>query len=398
MAAQNNSKPQRFRWSTVLWALIYPRKKERITLTISGALLIALSFGIGSAAYNAANNILFITLSLLLACLILSGVLSWLNFRGLDWQLQISPPVRVGQEAVVTLVVTNRKRRLPTYGLWFEFVARPVDTHPEARPESTITARGIDVRKAFTDADRVTARQRLHLHQRLDPGANVRLEWLFRPQHRGRVRVELDRVGSLFPFGFLRKYLAVEIAEEVVVWPAPVEYRRLAIASSRPSAGEEKVARAGAGSDLFALRPYQVGDSHRLIHWKASARTRELLVRQFAAENAEAYSLWLRTDAADWPKPEQLELMISLAATLAEDLFRAGKLGRAALNGQPPMQIRRMHDLEGFLDALALVQPIADAAPSMVSRTGFGRTLITFQPDGPRGVAAYVGNDRVATA
>lgn len=380
-----------------MWALVYPRKKERITLTVSGVLLIGLSFGIGSAAYNAANNILFITLSLLLACLILSGVLSWMNFRGLDWRLQVSPPVRVGQEAIVTLVVANRKRRLPTYGLWFELVARPVDIHSDARPESTLTARGIDVRKVFTEADRVVARHRIHLGHRLDPGADVRLEWLFRPEQRGRVRVELERVGSLFPFGFLRKYISVGLAEEVIVWPAPVEYRRLAAASSRQSVGEEKVARAGAGSDLFALRPYQIGDSHRLIHWKASARTRELLVRQFSAENAEAYSLWLRTDAADWPKPEQFELMISLAATLAEDLFRTGKLSRAALNGEAPMQIRRVRDLDGFLDALALAEPNTESAP-IVSRSGFGRNLITFQPDGPRGVAAYVGNDRVASA
>jgi uncharacterized protein (DUF58 family) len=377
--------------------MVYPRKKERITLTVSGVLLIGLSFGLGSAAYNAANNILFIALSLLLACLILSGVLSWLNFRGLDWRLQISPPVRVGQEAIVTLVVTNRKRRLPTYGLWFELAARPVDTRSDARPESTITARGIDVRKAFREADRVEARQRLHLYQRLDPGAEARLEWLFRPQHRGRVRVELESVGSLFPFGFLKKYLSVGLAEEVVVWPAPVEYRRLPTASTRQSSGEENVARAGAGTDLFALRPYQIGDSHRLIHWKASARNRELLVRQFAAETMETYSLWLRTDAADWAKAEQFELLVSLAATLAEDLFRAGKLNRAALNGEPPLQIRRVRDLDGFLDALALVTPVTEPASALISR-GVGRNLVTFQPDGPRGVAAYVGNDRVATA
>jgi uncharacterized protein (DUF58 family) len=392
-----SGKAQNFRWSTLLWALVYPRKKERITLTVSGVLLIGLSFGLGSAAYNAANNILFIALSLLLACLILSGVLSWLNFRGLDWRLQISPPVRVGQEAIVTLVITNRKRRLPTYGLWFELAARQVDTRSDARPESTITARGIDVRKAFREADRVEARQRLHLYHRLDPGTEARLEWLFRPQHRGRVRVELESVGSLFPFGFLKKYISVGLAEEVVVWPAPVEYRRFATASTRQSSGEENVARAGVGTDLFALRPYQIGDSHRLIHWKASARNRELLVRQFAAETAETYSLWLRTDAADWAKPEQFELLISLAATLAEDLFRAGKLNRTALNGEPPLQIRRVRDLDGFLDALALATPVTEPASALVSR-GVGRNLVTFQPDGPRGIAAYVGNDRVATA
>ena len=54
--------------------------------TVPGLVLIGLALGIGSAAYNAASNILFITLSLLLACLILSGVMSWLNLRGVCWR------------------------------------------------------------------------------------------------------------------------------------------------------------------------------------------------------------------------------------------------------------------------------------------------------------------------
>ena len=71
----------RFTWNDLLWALIFPQRSQRIKVTLPGVMLIALAFGIGTAAYNAANNILFITLSLLLACLVLSGVLSWLNFR-----------------------------------------------------------------------------------------------------------------------------------------------------------------------------------------------------------------------------------------------------------------------------------------------------------------------------
>ncbi|MSU69451.1 MAG: hypothetical protein EXS39_01475 [Opitutaceae bacterium] len=82
----------RFRWSTLLWQLVFPRNADRVLPTISGLILIVLSMGIGTAAYNTANNILFITLSLLLACLILSGVVSWLNFRGVSWRVRFAPP------------------------------------------------------------------------------------------------------------------------------------------------------------------------------------------------------------------------------------------------------------------------------------------------------------------
>ena len=170
-------------------------------------------------------------------------------------------------------------------------------------------------------------------------------------------KAQLAGIGSQFPFGFLRKILTTELSEEVRVWPAPVEYRRLAEAGARRTAGGERVARAGSGGDLLALRRYASGDSHRLIHWKASARLRQLLVRQFAAESTEGFSIWLRTAATTWTRPEQFELLVSFCATLAEDLFRAGQLAAAAIDDGPPVPMRRVRDLEMFLDQLAVVEP-----------------------------------------
>lgn len=69
----------RFSWKRLLWQTIYPPREQRVAPTVSGTILIGFSLGIGFAAYNTANNILFITLSLLLSCLLLSGVLSWMN-------------------------------------------------------------------------------------------------------------------------------------------------------------------------------------------------------------------------------------------------------------------------------------------------------------------------------
>lgn len=359
--------------------------------------LIALSFGIGTAAYNSSSNILFITLSLLLACLILSGVLSWLNLRGVRWRLQLAPPLRVGHDTIVALELQNRKRFLPTYGLWFEFAARPVEPEAGQRAESTVTARGAEVRAALAKADAAETRGRRPLPSRLDPTGDTRVEWAFQPARRGRLRVELISVGSLFPFGFLRKDIGTELFADAVVWPAPVEYRRHPVAAARRAAGGERVARAGSGGDLLALRRYSAGDSHRLIHWKASARTRTLLVRQFAAENGEGYSMWLRTDAGVWSRPEQFELLISFAATLAEDLFRGGRLLGVAIDAEPFRPIRRVRDLELLLDALAVARPREQATGSgewLIAR----QNVMTFAPDGARGVGAYVDGQLAASA
>ena len=164
---------RRFTWNRVLWALVFPQRGQRILPTLSGTLLIALSLGIGMAAYNSANNILFITLSLLLSCLILSGVLSWLNFRGVAWRLELAPPLRAGHEAVVGLGLRNRKAFLPTYGLWFELLARHVEDGPPPPPESTITGKGIDLRVEWAKAEQGETRGRLFLRERLDPRGEI---------------------------------------------------------------------------------------------------------------------------------------------------------------------------------------------------------------------------------
>ncbi len=368
---------RRFRWSRLLWSMVYPRRAERILPTVSGVALIALSLAIGMAAYNAANNILFITLSLLLACLILSGVLSWFNFRGVSWRLQSTPPFRVGQSAAMVIELRNSKRFLPTYGLQFELNA------PGESKEVLVGMR-----------------------DRLDPDGGVqRLEWVFRPTARGRQVMEILSVGSLFPFGFLHKHLAGELRQDVIIWPAPVSYQRhRGPASQRPQGGEP-MARVGQSGDLLALRTYASGDSHRLIHWKASARLRKLMVRQFAAETQEGYSLWLTTPAEVWTRPEQFELLCSLAVTLAEDLFKQGRLRTVSLNDAAPRQIRRVRDLEAFFDEVALVSPVPAAAARSaspfvaVSVPGPSRRhVITFTPDGARGVAAHVDGHKTATA
>ena len=360
------------RWRTLLWALLFPPRGHRIVPTLTGVLLIAVSLGIGTAAYNTANNILFITLSLLLSCLVLSGVMSWLNLRGVAWRLHAAGPWRAGQTQLAALELRNTKTLLPTYGLWFDLAAAGL---PERR----------------------------HLGIRLDPGTSTRLEWPVKAVRRGLLRVELRAVGSLFPFGFLHKSVMSELAREVLVWPAPVEYRRhLGGQAWRATFSQGEVNRAGHGGDLFALRRYAPGDSPRLVHWKATARLRQILVRQFSAEGMEGFVLHVDGDAAVWPRPEQFELALGLAATLAEDLFKQERLQAVRINDEAPQTVRRLRDVEQFLDRLALLEPAERAA-----RRGEGenrapapsaRRVLSIEPQGARGVAAILDGKPAATA
>ena len=358
------------RWRAFMWSLVYPYRGNRLLLTLPGGIVIAVAMGIGAAAYNTANNILFIALSLLLACLVFNGLLSWVNFHALSWRLRVQPPLRAGRDHPVSIELHNARQVLPAYGVWFEVVATG-----EKRPI------------------------RLPLRERLDAQGTALLEWALRPAARGRLRIELVSAGSLFPFGFLKKLIGSELKREVLVWPAPVAYQRTPITSWQQAGQMEQSPRPGQGGDLLALRAYARGDSHRLVHWKASARLRRLMVRQYAAETQQGFAMWLRTSAGEWPRVEQFELLCSVAATMAEDLFRAGRLTSVAIDDEAPLPVRRMHDLERFLDRLALVKPsVQSYQPSPGAPSVRRANVLTFAPDGARGVAAYVDGEKAATA
>lgn len=361
------------RWRALLWSLLYPPRGDRIVPTITGVMLLAVSFGIGTAAYNTANNILFITLSLLLSCIILSGVLSWLNLSGVEWRVHHGGPWRAGQPKTVALELRNNKSLLPTYGLWFDLAA----------------------------ADEV---QRRHLIIRLDPGASTRLDWPVKSVQRGLLTLRLRSVGSLFPFGFFRKSVASGLCAEVLVRPAPVEYRSHAEdACWRLVRSHGRVNRVGHEGDLLALRRYASGDATRKVHWKASARLRHLMVRQFSAEGMEGFCLRIDTDTSVWPRPDQFELAVSLAATLAEDLLRMERLQSVVIDDETPHPVGRLRDVEHFLDRLALLETVertrAGSRPrfSTVS-PALHRLVLHLQPQGPRGVAAMLNGKPAASA
>lgn len=354
------------RFFPLLIRQLIPARFQKTKLTLTGWMLILVALGIGSAAYNTASNILFLTLSLMLSSLVLSGFLSLINFQKLAWRLKCPNHLQAGEVGVAEIDLKNSKRLFPTMSLSFR-----IGTSERSKDAS------------------------LYMPSALPAGASTRLEWTFTPQRRGACEVYLRGVASKFPFGFLNKSFG-ELQEHcVLVWPARTGYLFCTQASGRSYLSDVSRQATGLGSDLLNIRRYVPGDPPRLIHWKATARVNKLMVRQLAQEGERGFNLQIDPDQNLWSEA-QFERLCSLACSLADDLFHAGRLDSAHVIGEDHMAVRCMRDLHGFFDRLAELSPapLIEAMPAGHS----SNNQITFRPLREGGIAIYVDGIQVGQA
>lgn len=338
---------------------IISRQLQRTRLTLSGWILIVVALGIGSAAYTTTSNILFMTLSLLLSGLVLSGILSQINFRKLTWSLRSPQHLQVGEVGMAEVVLINGKRFFPSMCI------------------------------AFLAGDSAAVGQRrLRLQLALPAGKSTRLEWTFEPRRRGQFELTLHGLESKFPFGFIQKAVGTSEGMSVLVWPARCEYTFAATNGGLKFVSGASRSRAGLGSDLLNIRRYERGDPPRLIHWKASARMNHLMTRQMALEGEQGYEIHFDPQPEEWTE-HGFEQLCSTACALAEDLFHAGRLDACRVAGEERIAARSLLDLHAFFDQIARAD-----LPSEQQRTNDGRrtsrSLITFKPREGGGVLIYV--------
>ena len=126
--------------------------------------------------------------------------------------------------------------------------------------------------------------------------------------------------------------IAALIAAAGATPPAPARLRQ-----GRRS-GDFITAGIGSGADLADLRPYQPGDDTRHIDWRASARSRQTMLRVWHAERQSGFVVLLDRRAA-MRFGSRRRLKVTQAARLAlTELARASRAGHevgALLLDQP---------------------------------------------------------------
>ena len=183
-------------------------------------------------------------------------------------------------------------------------------------------------------------------------------------------RFVADHVGAMFPgvesyvvsdiFGFFKKEHQPDLAgQELLVLPVPFEVEPLTFAAG--DMGVETMKRAMEDpSSPSDFRNYQQGDPLKRIHWKMSARKRELIVRQFEEPALPDALVMLDTSPPHLnegvPKENAAFLqdaLLETAASVVACQIRQDNQVRLPLVGDRPMEYSSNMGLPVLLEELA---------------------------------------------
>jgi uncharacterized protein (DUF58 family) len=201
-------------------------------------------------------------------------------------------------------------------------------------------------------------------------------------ERRGVCRFDALDLTSSAPFGIFRRAGRVPAPASYLVYPEVRALSSLDFLDHNRNMPSPRT-RAGYGSEVIGARPYRHGDSPRHIHWRATARSRELISKEFA-DDAQP-TLLLALDCYAHPTIDQayFELGVKAATALGEYALRNGYallLATEMTTNAAPLTPASWHTL---LETLARVTPTGERRLSDVLRgRGAGQIAVVLpHPD-----------------
>jgi len=124
------------------------------------------------------------------------------------------------------------------------------------------------------------------------------------------------------PLGLMRRELRWTDPVELYVHPKTVSLGGSSAGFLRDLEGIESRILSDNDVSFHALREYVPGDDRRYIHWKTSARTGKLMVRQFEETRRSHLAVALSTNHSDYRDEEEFELAVSICGSLGVQALR----------------------------------------------------------------------------
>lgn len=361
------------------WARLLPWRRRRrllpraLNFTAEGWWFCAVALGVGFAAMNTGNNLLYLLLGMLLSLIIASGVLSEMALRGV--LARRLPPLRIhaGRPFLMGISLNNSKRRLPSFSIEIEDLC---------------DHQLLDKKCYFLKIPAGRVQQTSYRHGL---------------ERRGRYVFTGFRISTKFPFALFRKSRHVDHESEVIVFPELVPLSHLP-ASLTTAQGDLSQGQRGRRGRFHGLREYRPGDDPRDIHWRSSARRGQMMVREYEDEAVRQVTIYVDnslTEAEEDDPAQQraLERVVSWAASLSSHYLEQGWAVRLlARGGQVPLSVG-VHNAARLLTFLALLPTERPevAFPEMLGPRRVDNTLILVRPGRTRAGIAVPGQVVEAT-
>src|ERR1700683_4699972 len=245
------------------------RPPRRLRFTREGKFFVGITLGVGFAAINTANNLLYLLLGMLLALIVVSGIMSELSLRDLTVGRRLPLRAQVGRAHLVEIEVFNHKGRVPSYAIEVE------DLRAGQPADKRCFFLKISPKSAQVAAYRRT------------------------PARRGRDVHVGFRIATRFPFGLFEKSREVPADGELVIYPAVDPVQLLSPPGGRSAGGDGIIGR-GHGEDFLGLKLMRDGEDPRDVYWRKTASLGHLVMRERAREARPDVAL-----ALDVLKPQQ---------------------------------------------------------------------------------------------
>lgn len=280
--------------------------------TLSGLGFLLGTTLIGLTAVDADVNLLLMLFGLCVGAFLVNFLLGWRCLRFINIRRIAPDAAVVGQQFDLRYVVTNRHRWITARALIIEDEAYSSATIPN--PQGFITA--------------------------LAPGETRTINIPYLCDLRGRLTFSSFRVMSGFPFNLLVKWRRLLDEREMVIYPMLGSLRadpRTFARALDTSSNSSNLGRQRGEEEYFGIREYRHGDSLRKIHWRRSARTGQLMIRETAATATQQY--WCVVDSRQIDNQDsaadQLEKVLSAAATFVCAVLEQGASVGLICNGDP---------------------------------------------------------------
>jgi uncharacterized protein (DUF58 family) len=313
--------------------------------TVAGRIIIAVSFLVVSYSFTLMQNPIRLLAFSLIAIFAGDFIIGFALRPRLKIRRDIPARARAGNPMRIDYFIENL-RRIPVWNV-------SVDSH--------LPASSLKYCDGQTTVEYIPSKTEVSLTSQMMSG------------RRGVYDLPIPLADSTFPFGIFRWISRGNESQRLLVYPdyATLNSVNLPVGQRYQRNALPRISKVGESMEFLGCREFRTGDNTRHIHWPSTARTGEIIVREFQDEYISRMALIVDTSTK---KPghlrkifsgrerqhNDLEAALSLSAGIAENLLKGDFVVDVFAAGPEICHLktgRSFARLENILDILACIDP-----------------------------------------